>query len=315
MAAAFYYTNPTTLAKISIFDCLGTTALGGPKTLSTGLKLNGTEQTTFASPYCSSGANLPYAYAGALSYKYGNPTGTDIGLKFGPKRTRYTTSGSASTHILNANTTRFAIFAIGPGSGGGSGGYGTSFPGAAGNSGTGGNFIVAAYPAVAGQNAITIFLAFPGTGGTFKATFGSGNAGNNPAATSYIRYNSTDYITIGHGSGGRGGTTSTTGGIPITNSANSTIYPSRTSTVAHVIPISGSLTAESGTFAYNNASAYGPGQKNGYEVLQSTHPFYFIPGALSYGQGGRGGNGSRNVGSENGQPGTGGVVEIWEYFN
>ena len=240
MANTFYYTNPTTLAKTVLFDCLRGNQ---GSTLSTGLKINNVEQTTYGIPITNSYATLPYGYPGPLGYKY---DGIDIGLRFGPKGIGFSGSG---TYTLHASTTKFLIMAVGGGGGGGSGGTWSTVSGTSGNSGTGGSCVYAAYPVVAGQSVISFTIGGGGAGALgVKTGVQDGRIGSTGGTTT-VSYNGVTYVTAPGGPGGQAGYANNTRAILANATPTNPTY--RT-------PLANSLVWRTGTYTGNPSRLVGP---------------------------------------------------------
>ena len=282
--------------------------------MSTGLKIDSVEKTTYGIPITNSYATLPYGYAGPLGYKY---NGTDIGLRFGPKGVGFNASGS---HTLHENATKFLIMAVG-GGGGGGGGSAHLFnvaSGRSGNSGTGGRCVYAGYPVVSGQRAISFTIGGGGAGGSGGST-GNGYRGGAGGNTT-VSYDGLTYVTATGGPGGGPGDQASMD----PDNIFSYIYAQYSNYTQ-----SASTTRTTGRFGYKDyAGTYesytsiGPNvaaNNSGFETAQLDTFRYINASSASYGYGGDGGSGAGKFAWDgsgfDGGNGSGGWVSIFEYFN
>jgi len=299
--ASFNYQNPTTSAKTSIFDCLrGAQA----SELTTQLKINSAEQTTYGIPISNSYADLPEGWAGPLLYEY---NGTDIGLRFGPRGYGTSTSG---THTLHPNCTKFLIMAVGGGGGGGRGGTGAvaGTGGTCGNTGTGGRCVYAGYPVVSGQNTITFTIGFNG-------------APRLSGGDTVVSYDGREYVRARGGPGGADGVSQSY----VAYDADYQPYMVSPSSLNNATQITSTVRTEgrfgfrdyAGTFQkYTSRGPFTAANNSGFETAQVQPVRYINTSSAGFGYGGSGGTGSStNTSGTNGTSGKGGWVSIFEYFN
>jgi len=313
--SGFKYNNDYNGKVTPLLDVLKGATNFFPKTATTGYLQDGVEQNTFSDVLMvESDSQSIVGKAGYFGYKV---NGTDIGLMFGPKNTRYSTVGTF-THTLHSNCTWFMAQVVGGGGGGGAGGCNTNTSSAGantGNSGTGGNCVYVTYPGPAstetgsgGETVITFTIGAGGAGGAKVIPDNTiGTTGGAGGETNFV-YNGTTRIRAYGGPGGKGGNFDGTG----SNLANaaSTVSSFKTGRMMLYSDFLGTYTGNPS----NSHNAISAPDNSGFHN-QGTVRFVNTH-SVGYGNGGDGGAGrASGVNSIAGSAGTRGCLVIFEYFD